>query len=78
MMTTLWVECPMRDTDRLYEELEEPGKGDENLFRLTPDACGWLARHIRIQVQLEREQMYEEVQRELTVSALAIFVFSDC
>ncbi|KAI0931562.1 hypothetical protein AcV5_004980 [Taiwanofungus camphoratus] len=61
-------ECPMRDTDRLYEELEEPGKGDENLFRLTPDACGWLARHIRIQVQLEREQMYEEVQRELTTT----------
>ncbi|EMD32562.1 hypothetical protein CERSUDRAFT_99292 [Gelatoporia subvermispora B] len=56
------------DVDKWYSELEDNPNVNQFLSTLTSSQAGWLARHIRQQIDKEREGTRDEIERELDVT----------
>ena len=55
------------DIENLFDELEYPDSAIQVLSKVTPLQALWLARRTRRHVELGRENMADEIERELRV-----------
>ncbi len=53
--------------DDLYDTLDDPTDANATIAKLGPLESGWLARHIQITLDKEREAAGEQIERELQV-----------
>ncbi|KDR85709.1 hypothetical protein GALMADRAFT_381677 [Galerina marginata CBS 339.88] len=58
-------DSPPDNIDALYDELEYPDSAGNVTARISPTEAGWLALHIRKQVENARELIGEEIEKEL-------------
>lgn len=58
---------PPDHIEKLYDQLEEHDDAMALLSRITPLDAGWLAKHTRRCMELERERVSDEIERELEV-----------
>ncbi len=58
---------PPDHIDNLHDQLEEHDDAMVLLSRISPWDAGWLAKHTRRCMELEREQMSDEIERDLQV-----------
>ncbi|KAF8167376.1 hypothetical protein B0H34DRAFT_14333 [Crassisporium funariophilum] len=56
---------PPNHIDALYDELEYPDRAAQVIARITPSEAGWLARHVRAQIEARMERMGDEIEQEL-------------
>ncbi len=61
---------PADDIEILFDKLEYPEIATQALSQVTPIQAFWLARHIRQHVEMGRQVMGEEIERELQVRML--------
>lgn len=54
----------------MYDELEYPDTAAKVIARTTSYEAAWLALHIQRQNEKEREQIGEEIEKELRVRSL--------
>jgi hypothetical protein len=59
------VDSPPDGIENFYDELEDPADAGRILTTIHPNEAGWLARHIRNQLERERENAGEEIESEL-------------
>jgi len=58
---------PADDIEILFDKLEYPETATQVLSQVTPIQAFWLARHIRQHVEMGRQVMGDEIERELQV-----------
>lgn len=61
---------PPDHIENLHDQLEEHDDAMVLLSRISPRDAGWLAKHTQKCMELEREQMNDEIEKELQVCSL--------
>lgn len=58
---------PPDHIDELYDQLEEHHDAMNLLSRITPPDAAWLAKHTQRCMEVERDRVGDEIERELEV-----------